>query len=99
MDLCKDGCNSGRVVVYQGNYGGGPALVPHQLRSDDSAPIAVQGKSDVTSAFRIHAQPCNANGRSDVRLQWEVVQQGTAFDVAQSTTSGVVLDTGPVGTQ
>ncbi len=42
--------DEGYVWVYNGNGGGGLDRIPRQSRSDDSAPIAVLGRSDSGSA-------------------------------------------------
>ncbi len=69
----------GQTFLY---YGGGDGLhrVPQQRRTDDSAPIALLGRSDSESSFRLKALGRSAEGRAYVRLEVEVKPADLPFD-------------------
>ncbi|TPW04990.1 MAG: FG-GAP repeat-containing protein, partial [bacterium] len=70
----------GRAYVYYGNGGGGLPFLPRQVKTDDSAPIALLGTSDSESAFLLKADGYTAAGQGDLRLQVEVKPAGVLFD-------------------
>ena len=95
--------NEGLALVYYGNAGDGLHLLPRQLRSDGSAPIAYLGMSDSRTAFQLNLIGRMPLGRDDVRLQWQVAPLGTPITATNvlSGTSGWtdVLTTGVEITQ
>jgi hypothetical protein len=88
--------NEGVVFTYFGNSGKGLNRTPAQWRSDDSAPIALLGRSDATDAFVLQAVGRNALGRSRVRLEAEVKPYAVPFD-GTGLVTGPFSDTGAPG--
>ena len=90
----------GRAYLYHGNAEAGAAggldRIARQARSDGTAPIAMLGKSDSETGFRLRARARTAAGRGKVRLQWEVEPLGTPFDGAGIGASPLT-DTGAAG--
>ena len=72
--------SQGRAYVYYGNAGGGLDVRPRQRRADGSAPVAPGGQSISPTEARLAALARTPFGRSQVRLEWEVKPEGTAFD-------------------
>jgi hypothetical protein len=87
----------GRALVYYGNGGDGLHLLPRQMRSDGSAPVAYLGMSD-SRTFQLGLIGRMPLGRDNVRLQWQVAPLGTPITATNvlSGTSGWtdVLTTG-----
>jgi hypothetical protein len=81
-------------ALYYG--GGGPGLdrIPRQVRSDDTTPIALLGRSDSHSSFHLRERGLTAAGRGKIRLQWEIKPLGTPFNGGALGTS-TVHETGP----
>ncbi len=73
------GAGGGGVFLFYG-ANGGVQRVPQQRRSDDSAPIALLGRSDSETSFRLKALGRSAAGRSDVHLEVEVKPAEVPFD-------------------
>ena len=71
--------DEGQATVYYGNGGDGLHLLPRQMRTDGSAPIAVLGMSDSSAAFGVRLIGRMPLGRDDVRLQWQAAPLGTLF--------------------
>jgi hypothetical protein len=67
-----------------------------QMRSDDSAPIQVLGRSSAQTSFRLRALGRTAAGRGRVRLQFEVKPADVPFD-ATGLVSGSWIGTGAPG--
>jgi len=67
--------------------------IPRQARGDGTAPIALLGKADSETAFRLLGRGRTPAGRGQIRLQWEVKPLGTPFDGTGLGASSVV-DTG-----
>jgi len=88
--------SEGRASVYYGNGGDGLERIPRQVRTDDSAPIALLGMSNVTDGFRLKVLGRTPAGRGRVRMQCEIKPPGTAFDGAGLVT-GPATDTGVPG--
>ena len=94
--------NEGRAFVYYGNgdLGGngrdGLDRIARQVRTDDSAPIALLGRSDSQSAFRLKVLGRTAAGRGSVRMQYEVKPFGALFD-GQGIVTGPEVNTGAPG--
>jgi len=90
--------DEGRAFLYYGGGSGGAALgrIPRQARSDDTAPIALFGKSDSETSFRVREQGITPAGRGKVRLQWEVKPLGTPFN-GSGLGVGTIQDTGAPG--
>ena len=85
--------DEGRADLYYGNQGDGLNRIPRQVRSDDSAPIDLLGRSNSISSFRVKALGRTAAGRGRVRLQVEVKPLGVPFD-GTGLTTGSVFNTG-----
>jgi len=84
----------GQAIVYLGNEGDGLDRIARQARTDDTAPIALRGKSDSETAFRLKTLGRTAAGRGKVRLQFEVKAAGVPFNgtglvTGTPTTTGV----------
>ncbi len=71
---------SGKAYLYYGNGGAGMAVKPQQRRVDDSAPVAPGGQPIGPNQMRLAALARTPSGRSQVRLQWEVKEEGVAFN-------------------
>jgi hypothetical protein len=56
---------------------------------DDSAPLALLGRSDAMDAFRIRALARSASGRSRVRVEWEVQPHGAPWTGIPSVSSWI----------
>jgi hypothetical protein len=89
--------NEGRAYLYYGGGGGGVRRIPRQSRTDGTTPIALLGKSDSETSFRLLERGPTPAGRGRVRLQWEVKPVGTPFNGSGLESSGT-LDTGFPGT-
>ncbi|MBN2677470.1 MAG: FG-GAP repeat protein, partial [Anaerolineaceae bacterium] len=72
--------NEGRAFVYYGNDGDGLHLLPRQLQSDDTTPIAHLGMSDSVNSFKLSLIGRSPLGRDMVKLQWQAAPLGTSFD-------------------
>ncbi len=72
--------DEGRAFVYYGNASDGLEIDPQQRRADDSVPVAPGGQSISPTQARLAALARTPFGRSQVRLQWEVKPEGTAFN-------------------
>jgi hypothetical protein len=71
-----------------------PAVrLPRQARADDTALIALLGRSDSESAFRLKAIGRSPEGRGRVGLQWEVKRLGDRFD-GRNLGASPLFDTG-----
>jgi hypothetical protein len=95
--------NEGQAYVYYGNGGDGLHLLPCQLRSHGSAPIAILGTSDSWFAFRLSLIGRMPLGREEVRMQWQAAPLGTPITattvISGSTSWTDVLTTGVEITQ
>jgi hypothetical protein len=83
----------GRAVLFSGNDTQGIDRRVRQARTDDSAPIALLGSSNSSSAFGLKVLGRTAVGRGKVRLQFEVKPLGIPFD-GTGLVTGPVVDTG-----
>ncbi len=88
----------GQVRLHYGGRRNGLGHVPRQRRADDSAPIALLGRTDSPSAFLVDALGRSAAGRADVALQVEVKPAGVPFD-GTGLRAGPELDGGLLGTR
>ncbi|MFN8179615.1 MAG: FG-GAP-like repeat-containing protein [bacterium] len=84
------------AAVYYGNGGDGLDLAPRQVRTDDSAPIALLGQSDSEVAFRAKVLGRTPAGRGRVRLVVEKKRLGTSFN-GNNLQIGPRTDTGAPG--
>jgi PKD repeat protein len=91
--------NGGCVFVYYGNSGDGLDLLPRQLRTDGSTPIAPLGMSDPHTGVRLGLIGRNPAGREKVKLQWQVAPLGMSFAAGDviSGTGAEWSDTGTTG--
>jgi YD repeat-containing protein len=95
-----DGANKGWASVYYGNAGDGLHLLPRQMRTDGSAPIAPLGLSDSLTGVQLRLIGRMPLGREKVKLQWQVAPLGTPITATTgiiSGTSGTWIDTGTGG--
>jgi hypothetical protein len=94
--------DEGRAFIYYGNgdLGGngreGLDRIARQVRTDDSAPIELLGRSDSESAFRLKVLGRTAAGRGPVQMQFEVKPFGVPFD-GQGIVTGPETNTGVPG--
>ncbi len=89
--------DEGYVFLYHGNLDQGLDRIPRQSPSTGLGPIALYGRSNSESSFRVKALGRTAAGRGDVRLQIEAKPFGMSFD-GGALVSGPASDTGaPVG--
>jgi hypothetical protein len=94
----------GAAFVYYGNAAnqtngdlhGGLARIARQARTDDAAPVALLGRSDSGSAFRIKVLGRTPAGRGQVRMEYEVKPFDVPFD-GQDIVTGPETDTGAPG--
>lgn len=70
----------GAAFLFLGNARDGLDRRLQQIRSDGTAPIALLGKADSETSFRIKVLGRTPLGRGCVSLQWEVKPLGTPFD-------------------
>jgi hypothetical protein len=83
----------GVARCHHGNGGDGRRLLPRQLRTDGSTPIALGGLSDSPSSCVVTAMGRSPEGRAEVRMEVEVKPAGIPFDGA-GTLMTDRLDTG-----
>jgi hypothetical protein len=86
----------GGMVPLAGAEGAAGDRIPRQVRTDDSAPIAVLGESDSPTGFRLKAVGRTPSGRARVRFQAEVKPAGVPFD-GTGLLIGPAVDTGTPG--
>ncbi len=79
--------DEGRLSLFYGNGRPGVSILPRQLQSNASSPVAPQGRSDSETSFALRILARNAAGRSPVGLQSEVDQAGDPFNL--QNTSGI----------
>jgi hypothetical protein len=80
--------DAGAAYLYHGGGGNGVPLLPRQMRSDGSAPIAPLGLSDSPGALQLRLTGHMPMGREDAKLQWQVAPLGRPF-TDPSVVSGV----------
>jgi FG-GAP repeat/FG-GAP-like repeat len=93
--------NEGGAFIYYGNAAnhvngdihGGLARIARQVRTSDTAPIALLGRSDSETAFRLKVLGRTPAGRDRVLLQYEVKPLGVPFD-GQGLVTDPAIDTG-----
>ncbi len=87
----------GRMLVFYGNrlfnVENTRSWQARQRRGDDSAPLALLGRTGTPPALRLKALGASAAGRSRVRLEWEVKPLGLLFD-GQLSGRGTWADNG-----
>jgi hypothetical protein len=83
----------GAAFFHFGNGRDGLDRTPGQWRADDGRRIALLGKSESSSSFRLHLLGRTPAGRGRVRLAWEVKPFGTPFD-GSGVRLGIMTDTG-----
>jgi len=89
--------DEGRAYMYYGGGGRGLSLTPKQRRSDNLRPIALLGKSDSSSAFRLALTGRIPFGRGKVKLQYEVKPLGTPFNGLSVKETATWKDTAVAG--
>jgi hypothetical protein len=88
--------NEGRAFVYYGNGGPGRTTLLRQQRTDGTTPIALLGRSDSDTQFRIRAIMPSIYGRTRLQMEHEVKPLGALFD-GLSTVAGGYVDVGADG--
>jgi len=89
--------NEGRAFVHYGNGGtGGRRRVPRQQRTDGVTDIALLGRSDSETQFRIRCDMLSFYGRTRVQMEQEVKPRGVSFD-GLNLVPGNFFDTGSDG--
>ncbi len=86
----------GRALLFFGNGEDGLERLPNQARVDNAAPIALLGRSDSETSFRLEVLGRTPLGRGKVRMQCEVKPLGVPFD-GQGIVQGPFFDTGAQG--
>ena len=86
----------GRASVFYGNQGDGLDRIPRQARVAGANPIALLGRSDSNSGFRVQALGRTPAGRGRVRLQAEVKPLGIPFN-GLGLVTGALVNTGAAG--
>jgi len=71
--------DNGEALVFYGN-GAGVDRLPRQARADDTAPLAMLGKSDAPLTFRLKALGRAPAGRDGIRLEWQISPFTLPFD-------------------
>jgi hypothetical protein len=98
FDVSQPGSNEGRVLLYYGNGGENPHLLPRQLRAADSVPIAPLGTADSPDEFLVALLGRTPFGLGQVKLEWEVKPLGTLFDGSDTGQGATWMETGTSGT-
>jgi hypothetical protein len=93
-DFLSDGqSEEGGAYAYYGGGGGGLGRRPTQARASGSGPIALRGKSDSSSSFRIRGLGRTAAGRARISMEWDTTVLSAPFGGAPHVTQPT--DTGP----
>jgi hypothetical protein len=87
--------DQGRVWSF-GNWSDGLPRIARQARADDSAPIAILGRSNSPSSFLLKTLGRTAGGRGRVRIQVEVKPANVLFD-GSGIAAGALTLTGAPG--
>jgi hypothetical protein len=95
-DSCGGTAFGGSAHVFYGSDGGGAVRLPRQARTDDTAPIALLGKSNSETGFLLKERGITPAGRGKVRLQFEVKPLGTLFN-GTGLGASPLTDTGAPG--
>jgi hypothetical protein len=90
------GLNDAGRIHEHGNWNDGQPRIARQARTDDTAPIAILGRSDSPTGIRLKTLGRSAGGRGRVRIQYEVKPTGTPFD-GSGLVSGPFTMTGTPG--
>jgi hypothetical protein len=88
--------DEGRAFVYYGNGGLCRTTQLRQQRTDGTTPVALLGRSDSDTQFRIRAIMPSIYGRTRVQMEHEVKPLGALFD-GLGTVTGDYLDVGDDG--
>ncbi|MBN2005559.1 MAG: FG-GAP repeat protein [Anaerolineae bacterium] len=80
--------DEGGAFLYYGNGSAGLDILPRQLRTDGSTPIAHLGMSDSHTDFQLRLTGRMPLGREEVRLQWQAAPLGTPI-TATAALNGV----------
>jgi len=86
--------SEGRASVFLGGGGRGLERIARQARTNGTTPVALLGRSDAETTFRLRARGRTPAGRGVIRLQWEVQPLAAPFDGSGGGESAP-LDTGP----
>ncbi len=85
----------GRAHVH-GNWFDGLPHIARQARADDSAPIAILGRTDSPNGFQLKTLGRTPGGRGRVRMHYEVKPADTPFD-GSGVVAGAFAMTGAPG--
>jgi hypothetical protein len=88
--------DQGRIWSY-GNASDGLPRIPRMAQADDSAPIAILGRSSSPTAFLLKTLGRTPGGRGRVRIQHEVKLSNVLFD-GSGVVSGALAMSGAPGT-
>jgi hypothetical protein len=94
--LSNPNTNEGKVFLHYGGGGDGLDRAPRQIRLSGAAPVALYGKADSPTSFRLRALGRTAAGRGTVRIESEMKAQATPFD-GTSLARSTYRDTGAPG--
>jgi hypothetical protein len=89
--------DEGKAFVYYGNNGGAP-LAPRLFRDNLSTPIQSLGRTHSTSSVGAGIFARSFEGRTNVKVQYEVKPLGVAFDESGLVQSSAWTDPGAAGT-
>jgi hypothetical protein len=91
--LADSVATGGAAFLFSANRGSGTAHAPRQRRADGTAPIALGGRSDSETSFRVAGLGRSAAGRARIALVAEVTRLAFPFDGTE-TVRGDWYDTG-----
>jgi hypothetical protein len=89
--------NEGKAFVFYGGGGTGPAYLPRQRLSDDSADIGPLGASDMEDRFRIRLWGRPPVGMGRLKLETEVKPLGETFDGSGTSVAPTWTSSGASG--
>jgi hypothetical protein len=90
----EDHAGEGGVFLFHGNGTKGIPLLPRQMRSDNTAPIAHRCESDETDEFRISLFGRTPFGRGKVLMELEIKSLSQIFTGTSLFHTGLWQDTG-----
>jgi hypothetical protein len=90
----REKAGEGGIFLFYGNGSPGLSLVPRQIRSDNTAPIAHRGKSDSQDGFRLSLLGRTPFGRSRVKGELEIKMLSQPFTGKDLYNTGIWRDSG-----
>jgi hypothetical protein len=76
----SQGIDRGLAVIHLGNGVHGRDRIPRQARADGTAPIAILGRSESETLFRLRARGRTPAGRKNIVLEYEIKPLGYPLD-------------------